>query len=484
MRAGLVVGVLVALVGAAPAAAHVTAVSGNVELVSAPADARSGQLESSTDAQTWDEAQDYTLASDLTIDSPSTFAASGTIPAGTVIDSHMIHADRNSGVSGTETYTGTVTFSTPVLGVILNTADLDQSDFLGASTLYSTVNRGSDHGSDTVSVSADATTVTFHTFGAVDEARVITQGDMPVIAGVGGPTAVKEGGQEAYTVTASDPNPSATLSYAWKVVSGNAQISGPATNPSVSVQFTDGPSTVVLEADVSDQGGNAATRTVTIDEANVAPTLGSLAVTGSGKTACQSGNRVTLGVTYSDPAGALDAPFVGTVGWGDGSAATPFSASPFSGALSYGPGTHTITVNVSDKDGGAAVAQTTAVSLLYAHSNLLPPVNADGSSVFKYGSTVPVKIRITDCAGKPVPGLRPEIGTSTSGSLASGDPIDETPSSTAADTTGRMRYDRCEGLYIYNFATRYLSNPNGTYWFYIRDPAVGQVTQKFAVRSH
>ena len=193
--------------------------------------------------------------------------------------------------------------------------------------------------------------------------------------------------------------------------------------------------------------------------------------------------RQPMGFSFTDPAGALDAPFVGIIDWGDGSATSPFSSSPVSSSHTYPPGSFTITVNVSDKDGDAAQQQTTTVSLQYSNSGVLPPVNTDGSSVFKFGSTIPVKIRITDCAGNPVTGLSPEIGTSMTSSLTPSQGVNETPSTSAADTTGHMRYDSTAGQYIYNFATKYLPDANAAYYFYIRDPAIGQLTQKFGVRS-
>jgi len=146
-------------------------------------------------------------------------------------------------------------------------------------------------------------------------------------------------------------------------------------------------------------------------------------------------------------------------------------------------------VSVNDGDSGTANTGGT-VSLRYAMSGILQPINpGPPTSTFKYGSTIPVKVMITDCLGNPVPGLAPQVGTGMSSSLTPTDSISETMSTSAADTTGVMRYS--DGIYIYNFGTKYLLDGNATYYMYVRgrnsggsivtDPA--QVSSMFGVRS-
>ncbi len=69
---------------------------------------------------------------------------------------------------------------------------------------------------------------------------------------------------------------------------------------------------------------------------------------------------------------------------------------------SYAAGSYVITVNLGDQDGtGVDSTESGNVSLLYSASGVLQPVNdtqaKNDPSVFKYGGTTPVKIRITDC---------------------------------------------------------------------------------------
>lgn len=108
-------------------------------------------------------------------------------------------------------------------------------------------------------------------------------------------------------------------------------------------------------------------------------------------------------------------------------------------------------------------------------SAILPPFNSDGSSIWKYRSTVPVKVRITDCTGAPVPGLSPQVGTQLK---SSGDPaagIDEATSTSAADTGTTMRYDASAGQYVYNWASASVSDGSATYYMYVREPnSIGQ----------
>jgi hypothetical protein len=118
---------------------------------------------------------------------------------------------------------------------------------------------------------------------------------------------------------------------------------------------------------------------------------------------------------------------------------------------------------------------------------MLEPINADNSSVFKLGRTIPVKIRITDCvSGEPVNTLSPNI------SLAlvdlGGGPVNELISSSAADEGTTMR-SAGSGQYIFNLSTK-LSQFNlgqdlraGVYQLTISSPGEFEdVVVQFAIR--
>jgi hypothetical protein len=91
-------------------------------------------------------------------------------------------------------------------------------------------------------------------------------------------------------------------------------------------------------------------------------------------------------------------------------------------------------------------------SLPYLAGGILEPINADGSSSFQLGRTIPVKIRITDCVtGDGVNTLSPNV------SLAlidlGGGPVNELISSSAADDGTTMR-SAGTGQYIFNLSTK------------------------------
>jgi hypothetical protein len=85
----------------------------------------------------------------------------------------------------------------------------------------------------------------------------------------------------------------------------------------------------------------------------------------------------------------------------------------------------------------------------------LPPINDDGSSVFKLGSTVPVKFQLTGASA----GITNVTATLTLVKVAAqvtGTDVEAT--STSAATTGNaFRYDSTSGQYIFNLATKPLS---------------------------
>jgi hypothetical protein len=109
---------------------------------------------------------------------------------------------------------------------------------------------------------------------------------------------------------------------------------------------------------------------------------------------------------------------------------------------------------VSDEDGtGVDDSDTAAVSLLYNDSGIRQPINADGTSVFKLGSTIPVKIQFTDCNDMVVSTLAPtvdlrKVDTST------GAAVTEAPPAASADAGNVMRWSPDGAQYIFNLSTK------------------------------
>jgi hypothetical protein len=122
------------------------------------------------DLLAWNEVQDFRLTAPLSIDLGGT-----SIAAGTWISSHGLVFDPLR----PKTLEGTVTFDQPILGVILLTATLVASDWLGvAPTVYnSPPGRGLDLGAnDVTSFSGNVLSFSWVSGDPGDNVRVITAG--------------------------------------------------------------------------------------------------------------------------------------------------------------------------------------------------------------------------------------------------------------------------------------------------------------------
>jgi hypothetical protein len=121
-------------------------------------------------------------------------------------------------------------------------------------------------------------------------------------------------------------------------------------------------------------------------------------------------------------------------------------------------GPKTITATAIDNAGNSTTESCTT-QVVYAYSGLLQPVNVDGSSIFKLGSTVPIKFTLTDVASAPASGAiahlyLAKVTNSIEGSLV------EAASTSAADTGNTFR-ETTPGFYQFNLATKGLTV--GTY---------------------
>jgi CSLREA domain-containing protein len=174
-----------------------------IEQVPSPCSLRSNVFELDEGARIIHEqfVQAVTLCDALTTDigvpgtytraDPPNAGSEGVIPAGTVVRSHLLHADRLEDfccfASGDFAYfTATVTFDEEILGIVTSDARLDASDLLGAAgTTYPTGwdDRGLDFAlgpgtanDEFITLSADrrSITVRFHVGNGLDEIRVVT----------------------------------------------------------------------------------------------------------------------------------------------------------------------------------------------------------------------------------------------------------------------------------------------------------------------
>lgn len=151
-------------------------------------------------------------------------------------------------------------------------------------------------------------------------------------------------------------------------------------------------------------------------------------VVGSGTT---SGNGVA---TYSYSPAALSV--------GDHSITASFAGTPCQDGVEYLP-----------------VSGSGNLGLSYIFLGFQQPINADGSSAFN-GNVVPVKIKITDANGDPVPDAEPYLYYAFGTPTVVGTDA-EPVANTSPDGTNLMRYDATADQYILNWDVSGLAN--GTY---------------------
>jgi len=127
------------------------------------------------------------------------------------------------------------------------------------------------------------------------------------------------------------------------------------------------------------------------------------------------------------------------------------TCTPPSGSV-FAPGVTTVTCTARDAAGNVSAARTFTVSVLYAWSNLRQPINTDDSSIFKLGSTVPVKFQLTGASSGistlPAKLYYAKISNGTPGTFL------EAASTAAADSGNTFRYDAGGSQYIFNLSTK------------------------------
>jgi hypothetical protein len=208
------------------------------------------------------------------------------------------------------------------------------------------------------------------------------------------------------------------------------------------------PAAVTVTA--TDPDGATASDDFAYSAVNADPAVAAPTVSATG--ACSA----NVSAAFSD-AGPADT-HTGTINWGD-SSNSPASISESSGAGTAtgshtyaSAGTFTVGVTVTDDDGGSA-SNSGSFATQNTPSGILPPIDADGTSNFKLGSTIAVKITVKDCSGNLVSTLRPALSLTKTG-LNSGD-VNEPVSSSSADSGNTMRWDPTTNQYIFNLSTKH-----------------------------
>jgi PKD domain len=295
----------------------------------------------------------------------------------------------------------------------------------------------------------------------------------PTIA-ISGASNVNEGSQYTLNLGAvTDPGADTVTAYLvhWGDGSSDTYSSG----GNKTHVYADGPNTYNITVDLTDEDDTfldtANALSVTVD--NVAPTITSL-VTGSAAS-CGSANSLTI--NFSDPAGAHDT-YSASIDWGDGSTSSPanITAGHVASHTYASAGPHTATVTVSDEDGGTSASMTKSLVVNYNLSTLLQPVNNTGHgenpSIFKYGSTVPLKVEITNCDGSHPNALDVRVFAVKTSAIPPSDGESEAAVANQADAGNQMRFS--DPIYIFNWSTKSIADATSTVLVTVKVISTGQ----------
>jgi hypothetical protein len=234
-----------------------------------------------------------------------------------------------------------------------------------------------------------------------NQAVAVTVTNVASVVALTGADTANEGDTETYTYTVTDegddPNPTNTEDCGL-----NATYTAPR-HRQLRCTFPDGPATSVVSvyANDGDPVDNIGSDRSRLRVQNVEPSIGGFTIGGSDVVACAQ-NQVSVSITVADPASESDDPITGTINWGDGNT-SPISGRTITQTHTYGAGTYNLTVTVTTTATEGPIARAGRATCRYTASGFLHPINLSGQrSGFKIGSTIPVKLRITDCAGAPV----------------------------------------------------------------------------------
>ncbi|GAA1918885.1 lectin-like domain-containing protein [Nocardioides marmoribigeumensis] len=236
--------------------------------------------------------------------------------------------------------------------------------------------------------------------------------DSPPFVDAGGPYTGEEGAAVDVAGAASDDR-TMPLPSTWSATGpGTCSFGDPSTVTTTVTCDQPGTYTLTLSADDGENPPVSDTATLELAASNHAPEVGALSADATG--AC----AVTASARFTDP-DAADT-HTAEFSWGDTtsspgtvveSAVTGTATGTATGTHTYGSaGSYTIGVTVTDQD-GSSDAETLTYATANGAGDFLPPINQGGTtrSVFKKGSTIPVKIVVNDCDGKLVTTLSPVV---------------------------------------------------------------------------
>lgn len=258
------------------------------------------------------------------------------------------------------------------------------------------------------------------------------------------------------------------------------------------------PDDITAEATSADGATVSYTASATGGSIRCAPTSGSTFALGTTTVNCaatNAANAETSGsftVTVRDttaPAVTISPKPAGVVSFGttadwtttvtdavtQGLGASCTSQSP----LAFVPGSNVVTCSATDAANNTG-SDSFTTQAQYAWSGVLQPINGDGSSAFKAGSTIPAKFRLTgSSAGYAGAVATIDLVRVTEGDLPTGALEMVAP---ATPTPGvQFRHDAADDQYVYNFRTA--KGATGTCRFHVTlDDGTKRRSPVFAIR--
>ena len=240
----------------------------------------------------------------------------------------------------------------------------------------------------------------------------------PALGDIAAPATSRSGAIVAYTPTAID------------------QVEGPrpvVCTPASGSAFPFGATTVTCTS--ADSRGNASSASFTVSVADTTPPVPTLPGPITATATSANGAVVTYMATAFD---AIDG------------AITPV-CTPASGAT-FALGATTVNCTATDAANNQATGSF-QVNVQYDWSGFLQPIDANGNSLFKLGSTVSVKFQLTGASAGITNAVAKLTLTKISSTLTGSDV--EAISTSSATTGNLFRYDA--GQYVFNLATKPLS---------------------------
>jgi PKD repeat protein len=195
----------------------------------------------------------------------------------------------------------------------------------------------------------------------------VESNDRAPVAAVSGPSTGIEGASLAFDASGSTDPDGDALTYAWTFGDGSTATGASATH----AYADDGTFTVTVT--VTDSYGAASTATRTVTVSNAAPAITAITTPA---VASSVGAAVSATVTFTDagPGDTHDA----VVEWGDGQRATVNAGTALAASAVHAytsAGIYTVTVTVSDDDGGSVQARS---SILVVYDAAAGALNGSG----------------------------------------------------------------------------------------------------------